>query len=373
MFAVAMLVVLLFAVLVMGTSANADGAENADAAVLSDEYGRSADSGALALWNTEYHGAPYFRLCLHGYQDLDPDATVTVTAYIPGTLTPFYRATFTKDYLVLKDTFNLVGGVLTQGAVLRLPAVCQLKIEVNGDNVDGWDLVYGTYVEEAAIWSPNNMNPLTWFWEVFGSDYVYGNATCMWATDFGGHVVHLGIDVSADGSDPDDPSDPGGNDPDGDNPGGNDPGGDNPGGDNPGGDNPGGDNPGGDNPGGDNPGGNDPGGDNPGGDNPGGDNPGGDNPGGDNPGGDNPGGNDPGGDNPGGDNPGGDNPGGNDPGGNDPGGDNPNGDNPDTPDKPSEPKEPAETGDTRSIVLMIAIALVSTATLAVTYRKRDNN
>ena len=338
MFVAAMLVVLLFAVLVMGTSASADGTEDADVAVMSDEFGRSVDSGALALWNVEYHGAPYFRLCLHGYQDLDPDATVTVTAYLPGTLTPFYRATFTKDYLALKDTFNLTGGVLTQGAVLRLPAVCALKIEVNGDTVDGWKLIYGTYVEEAAIWNPANLNPITWIGEIFGSDYVYGNATCLWATNFGGHVVHLGIDGAAGGNDPDDPN--------------------NPGGDNPGGDNPGGDNPGGDNPGGDNPGGDNPGGDNPGGDNPGGDNPGGDNPGGDKPSGDDPNGNDPNGDKPNGDKP---------------GSNDPNGNNPGTPDKPSEPKNPTETGDTRSIVLMIAIALISTATLAVTYRKRDNN
>ena len=333
----AVLVVFLFAVFVLGTSASADGADDADVAVMSDEFGRSADGGAIALWNTEYHGAPYVRLCLHGYQDLAPDATVTVTAYIPGTLTPFYRATFTKDYLALKDTFNLAGGVLTQGAVLRLPAVCALKIDVNGDTVDGWKLIYGTYVEEAAIWSPANLNPITWIGEVFGSDYVYGNSTCLWATNFGGHVVHLGIDGAAGGS--------------------------NPGGDNPGGDNPGGDNPGGDNPGGDNPGGDNPGGDNPGGDNPGGDNPGGDNPGGDNPGGDNPGGDDPKGDDPKGDDPNGDKP----------KGDDPNGDKPGTPDKPSEPKKPAETGDTRSIVLMMAVALISTATLAVTYRKKDNN
>ena len=298
----AVLVVFLFAVFVLGTSASADGADDADVAVMSDEFGRSADGGAIALWNTEYHGAPYVRLCLHGYQDLAPDATVTVTAYIPGTLTPFYRATFTKDYLALKDTFNLAGGVLTQGAVLRLPAVCALKIDVNGDTVDGWKLIYGTYVEEAAIWSPANLNPITWIVEVFGSDYVYGNSTCLWATNFGGHVVHLGIDGAAGGS-------------------------------------------------------------NPGGDNPGGDNPGGDNPGGDNPGGDNPGGDDPKGDDPKGDDPNGDKP----------KGDDPNGDKPGTPDKPSEPKKPAETGDTRSIVLMMAVALISTATLAVTYRKKDNN
>ena len=202
--AAAMLSVLLLAVFFLGTSANADDVDDAaEPAVLVDEYGRSADGGVVALKNTEYAGAPYFRLCLHGYQGLAPDATVTVTAYLPGTLIPFYRATFTKDYLVFKDTVNLIGGVLTQGASLRLPAVCQLKIEVNGDNVDGWKLIYGTYVEEAAIWSPSTTSPLKWFWEVFGSDYVYGNATCLWATNFGGHVVHLRIDGAAGGVTPD--------------------------------------------------------------------------------------------------------------------------------------------------------------------------
>ena len=202
--AAAMLSVLLLAVFFLGTSANADDVDDAaEPAVLVDEYGRSADGGVIALKNTEYAGAPYFRLCLHGYQGLAPDATVTVTAYLPGTLIPFYRATFTKDYLVFKDTVNLIGGVLTQGASLRLPAVCQLKIEVNGDNVDGWKLIYGTYVEEAAIWSPSTTSPLKWFWEVFGSDYVYGNATCLWATNFGGHVVHLRIDGAAGGVTPD--------------------------------------------------------------------------------------------------------------------------------------------------------------------------
>ena len=202
--AAAMLSVLLLAVFFLGTSANADDVDDAaEPAVLVDEYGRSADGGVIALKNTEYAGGPYFRLCLHGYQKLAPDATVTVTAYLPGTLIPFYRATFTKDYLVFKDTVNLIGGVLTQGASLRLPAVCQLKIEVNGDNVDGWKLIYGTYVEEAAIWSPSTTSPLKWFWEVFGSDYVYGNATCLWATNFGGHVVHLRIDGAAGGVTPD--------------------------------------------------------------------------------------------------------------------------------------------------------------------------
>ena len=202
--AAAMLSVLLLAVFFLGTSANADDVDDAaEPAVLVDEYGRSADGGVIALKNTEYAGGPYFRLCLHGYQTLAPDATVTVTAYLPGTLIPFYRATFTKDYLVFKDTVNLIGGVLTQGASLRLPAVCQLKIEVNGDTVDGWKLIYGTYVEEAAIWSPSTTSPLKWFWEVFGSDYVYGNATCLWATNFGGHVVHLRIDGAAGGVTPD--------------------------------------------------------------------------------------------------------------------------------------------------------------------------
>ena len=103
--AAAMLSVLLLAVFFLGTSANADDVDDAaEPAVLVDEYGRSADSGVIALKNTEYAGGPYFRLCLHGYQKLAPDATVTVTAYLPGTLIPFYRATFTKDYLVFTSS-----------------------------------------------------------------------------------------------------------------------------------------------------------------------------------------------------------------------------------------------------------------------------
>ena len=86
---------------------------------------------------------------------------------------------------------------------------------------------------------------------------------------------------------------------------------------------------------------------------------------------------------PGGDNPGGDKPGKPD----DPNTpdkpsnpDNPNTpdkpnnpDNPNTPDKPTESKTPSETGDTRSVVMMSAIAVISLAVLAGTYRKKKPN
>ena len=219
----------------------------------------------------------------------------------------------------MKDDIQLV----THGSLIRLPGACTLKIEVNGANIKGWDLIYGNTVEEAIIW-----NPSSGFTGV-AADYVPGNATYMFMSNVGGHVVHLNIDSIGSGS------------------------------------NPGGDNPGGDNPGGDNPGGNNPGGDNPGGDNPGGDNPGGDKPGKpddpntpdkpSNP--DDP--NTP-------DKP--SNP--DDP--NTP--DKPNNpDNPNTPDKPTESKTPSETGDTRSVVMMSAIAVISLAVLASTYRKKKPN
>lgn len=51
----------------------------------------SVDEELLALWNVEYAGANKinFRLCLHGYELLPADATVTVTAYLPVTNTVF--------------------------------------------------------------------------------------------------------------------------------------------------------------------------------------------------------------------------------------------------------------------------------------------
>ena len=188
----------------------------------------SVDEGLLALQNVEYAGANKinFRLCLHGYELLPADATVTVTAYLPVTNTVFYRSTFTKEYLALKDTANITGGT-TDGAILNLPADCVLRIEVNGANIDGWDLIYGNTVEEAIIWHPSSG------FVGVAADYVPGNATYMFMSNVGGHLVHLAID----GANPNPPSggdDGDGNDPSGPSGGGddNDPSGPSGGGDN---------------------------------------------------------------------------------------------------------------------------------------------
>ena len=188
----------------------------------------SVDEGLLALQNVEYAGANKinFRLCLHGYELLPADATVTVTAYLPVTNTVFYRSTFTKEYLALKDTVNITGGT-TDGAILNLPADCVLRIEVNGANIDGWDLIYGNTVEEAIIWHPSSG------FVGVAADYVPGNATYMFMSNVGGHLVHLAID----GANPNPPSggdDGDGNDPSGPSGGGddNDPSGPSGGGDN---------------------------------------------------------------------------------------------------------------------------------------------
>ena len=167
----------------------------------------SVDEGLLALQNVEYAGANKinFRLCLHGYELLPADATVTVTAYLPVTNTVFYRSTFTKEYLALKDTVNITGGT-TDGAILNLPADCVLRIEVNGANIDGWDLIYGNTVEEAIIWHPSSG------FVGVAADYVPGNATYMFMSNVGGHLVHLAID----GANPNPPS--GGDDGDGNDP-----------------------------------------------------------------------------------------------------------------------------------------------------------
>ena len=174
----------------------------------------SVDEGLLALQNVEYAGANKinFRLCLHGYELLPADATVTVTAYLPVTNTVFYRSTFTKEYLALKDTVNITGGT-TDGAILNLPADCVLRIEVNGANIDGWDLIYGNTVEEAIIWHPSSG------FVGVAADYVPGNATYMFMSNVGGHLVHLAIDGAnpnppsgGDGGDDNDPNDPSGGD-----------------------------------------------------------------------------------------------------------------------------------------------------------------
>ena len=283
------LAVFLIAVFALSADANADGLDVDVAADTDTVSTLSSYFSGIGLRNTEYPDANFinFLLCLHGYENLPADATVTVTAYLPVTNTVFWRSTFTKDYLALKDDIQLV----THGSLIRLPGACTLKIEVNGANIKGWDLIYGNTVEEAIIW-----NPSSGFTGV-AADYVPGNATYMFMSNVGGHVVHLNIDSIGSGS-------------------------------------------------------------NPGCDNPGGDNPGGDNPGGDKPGKpDDP--NTP-------DKP--SNP--DDP--NTP--DKPNNpDNPNTPDKPTESKTPSETGDTRSVVMMSAIAVISLAVLAGTYRKKKPN
>ena len=297
------LAVFLIAVFALSADANADGLDVDVAADTDTVSTLSSYFSGIGLRNTEYPDANFinFLLCLHGYENLPADATVTVTAYLPVTNTVFWRSTFTKDYLALKDDIQLV----THGSLIRLPGACTLKIEVNGANIKGWDLIYGNTVEEAIIW-----NPSSGFTGV-AADYVPGNATYMFMSNVGGHVVHLNIDSIGSGS--------------------------NPGGDNPGGDKPGKpddpntpDKP--SNP--DDP--NTP-----------------DKP--SNP--DDP--NTP-------DKP--SNP--DDP--NTP--DKPNNpDNPNTPDKPTESKTPSETGDTRSVVMMSAIAVISLAVLASTYRKKKPN
>ena len=326
------LAVFLIAVFALSTNASADEVE---AAAETEVTAAPVDYfSGLGLYNTEYPDANFinFLLCLHGYETLPADATVTVTAYLPVTNTVFWRSTFDKPYMVFKDAVNIVG----HGTVLRLPGACTLKIEVNGANIKGWELIYGNTVEEAIIWHPSSG------FTGVAADYVPGNATYMFMSNVGGHVVHLNIDNAGSGSNPD----------------GNDPGGNDPGGSDPGGSDPGGSDPGGSDPGGNDPGGNDPGGNNPGGDNP--NKP--DDP--NTP--DNP--NKP--DKP--NTP--DNP--NKP--NKPNTpDNPNNpnnpSNPNTPDKPTEPKTPSATGDTRSVVLMSAIAVISLAVLAGTYRKKKPN
>ena len=275
----------------------------------------SVDEGLLALQNVEYAGANKinFRLCLHGYELLPADATVTVTAYLPVTNTVFYRSTFTKEYLALKDTANITGGT-TDGAILNLPADCVLRIEVNGANIDGWDLIYGNTVEEAIIWHPSSG------FVGVAADYVPGNATYMFMSNVGGHLVHLAID----GANPNPPS--GGDDGDG-----NDPSGPSGGDDN---------DPNGPSGGGDD---NDPNGPSGGDDN---------DPNGPSGGDDN----DPNGPSGGDDN---------DP--NDPS-DNSKDDNND-----GGKKEPAKTGDIRSTALMSVIAVISLTVLTATFRKKEDN
>ena len=280
----------------------------------------SVDEGLLALQNVEYAGANKinFRLCLHGYELLPADATVTVTAYLPVTNTVFYRSTFTKEYLALKDTVNITGGT-TDGAILNLPADCVLRIEVNGANIDGWDLIYGNTVEEAIIWHPSSG------FVGVAADYVPGNATYMFMSNVGGHLVHLAID----GANPNPPS--GGDDGDD-----NDPSGPSGGGDD-----------------------NDPNDPSGGGDD--------NDPSGPSGGGDDNDPNDPSG--------GGDD---NDP--NDPSGGDDNGDEPNNPSDNSKDdnndggkKEPAKTGDIRSTALMSVIAVISLTVLTATFRKKEDN
>ena len=321
-----MLAVFLFAIFMLSSAANADEPEPVAEAVPVEEAVvektvvpgeayvlekadvpavTSVDEGLIALQNVEFAGANKinFKLCLHGYELLPADATVTVTAYTPVTNTIFYRSTFTKDYLAFKAAANITGGT-TDGAILNLPAVCVLKIEVNGTDIDGWDLIYGSTVEEAIIWNPSSgMTGVA-------ADYVPGNATYMFMSNFGGQLVHLAIDGAnpnppIGGGDDNDPSGPSGGGDD------NDPSGPSGGGDD-----------------------NDPNGPSGGGDD-----------------------NDPNGPSGGGDD--------NDP--NDPS-DNSKDDNND-----GGKKEPAKTGDIRSTALMSVIAVISLTVLTATFRKKEDN
>ena len=140
------LAVFLIAVFALSADANADGLDVDVAADTDTVSTLSSYFSGIGLRNTEYPDANFinFLLCLHGYENLPADATVTVTAYLPVTNTVFWRSTFTKDYLALKDDIQLV----THGSLIRLPGACTLKIEVNGANIKGWDLIYGNTVEE---------------------------------------------------------------------------------------------------------------------------------------------------------------------------------------------------------------------------------
>ena len=333
-----MLAVFLFAIFMLSSAANADEPEPVAEAVPVEEAAAdqvvvpgesyalesadvpsvtSIDEGLIALHNVEYDGPNKinFKLCLHGYELLPADATVTVTAYTPVTNTIFYRSTFTKDYLAFKAAANITGGT-TDGAILNLPAVRVLKIEVNGTDIDGWDLIYGSTVEEAIIWNPSSgMTGVA-------ADYVPGNATYFLMSNIGGQIVHLGIDGAnpnppSGGGDDNDPSGPSGGGDD------NDPSGPSGGGDD-----------------------NDPSGPSGGGDD--------NDPNGPSGGSDD---NDPNGPSGGGDD--------NDP--NDPS-DNSKDDNND-----GGKKEPAKTGDIRSTALMSVIAVISLTVLTATFRKKEDN
>ena len=191
------LAVFLFAVFVLSTNASADGVDATAAVETESATSVMSVFEGIGLKNTEYPDANFinFLLCLHGYEKLPANATVTVTAYLPVTNTVFWRSTFDKAYLTFKDVINPVG----HGTLLRLPADCVIKIEVNGADIDGWDLIYGSTVEEAIIWHPSSgmSGP--------AADYVPGNATYMFMSNLGGHVVHLNIDgVHGGDSDADD-------------------------------------------------------------------------------------------------------------------------------------------------------------------------
>ncbi len=198
------LAVFLIAVFALSTNVNADGVADVD--VTSAVSSLSSYFTGFGLHNQEYPDANFinFLLCLHDYDKLPAGSTVTVTAYLPVTNTVFWRSTFTQPYMALKDAVNVVG----HGTVLRLPADCVLKIEVNGATIKGWDLIYGSTVEEAVIWHPSSG------FTGVAADYVPGNATYLFMSNIGGHVVHLDIDgadgSSSGGGDADDPDDPSG-------------------------------------------------------------------------------------------------------------------------------------------------------------------
>ena len=97
------LAVFLFAVFALSTNASADGVDTTAAVETESATSVMSVFEGIGLKNTEYPDANFinFLLCLHGYEKLPADATVTVTAYLPVTNTVFWRSTFDKTYLLI--------------------------------------------------------------------------------------------------------------------------------------------------------------------------------------------------------------------------------------------------------------------------------
>ena len=124
------LAVFLFAVFVLSTNASADGVDATAAVETESATSVMSVFEGIGLKNTEYPDANFinFLLCLHGYEKLPANATVTVTAYLPVTNTVFWRSTFDKAYLTFKDVINPVGyGTLPVSYThLTLPTICSV-------------------------------------------------------------------------------------------------------------------------------------------------------------------------------------------------------------------------------------------------------